>query len=326
MDNRTGNCSISSLGSLSSLIAESSYWYFFSAIVALLLFIDLYVTDHRRGKITLKASLIWSGVWILTALLFNLFIFIYMEDGHQKAIEFLTGYIIEKSLSVDNLFVFLMIFSIMDVKPENQPHVLKWGIISAVVFRVIFILAGVTLINLFEPVIYVFAVILLLAAYKMAFGGDQKIDVENNWLLKIARKYFKLNTTYEGKRLFIKENHKIYVTTTFLALLLIESSDIVFAVDSIPAIIAITKDTFIIISSNIFAILGLRALYFALAGLIDLFVYLKYGVSIVLFYVGIKMLVSDFYKIPTELSLLIIIVVLGGSILLSLIKRKRFTN
>ncbi len=291
-----------------------------------MLFIDLYVTDHRRGKITLKASLIWSGVWIFTALLFNLFLYIYLEDGHTKALEFITGYIIEKSLSVDNLFVFLMIFSVMDIKPENQPHILKWGILSAIVFRIFFIFAGVALINLFHPIIYVFAIILLFASYKMAFGGEQKIDVENNWLIKIARKYFKLNTAYEGKKFFIKINKKFYITTTFLTLLLIESSDIVFAVDSIPAIIAITKDTFIIISSNIFAILGLRALYFALAGLVDLFVYLKYGVSIILFYVGIKMLLSEIYKIPTEFSLAIIILFLGGSILLSLFKRNRFKH
>ena len=291
-----------------------------------MLFIDLYVTDHRRGRITLKASLIWSGVWIATALLFNLFIYLYLENGHQKALEFLTGYIIEKSLSVDNLFVFLMIFSVMDIKPENQPHILKWGILSAIVFRIIFIFAGVALINLFHPIIYVFAIILLLAAYKMAFGGEQKIDVENNWLIKFSKKHFKLNTDYEGKKFFIKLDKRIYITTTFLTLLLIESSDIVFAVDSIPAIIAITNDTFIIISSNIFAILGLRALYFALAGLVDLFVYLKYGVAIILFYVGIKMLLSEFYKIPTEISLFVILFFLGGSIVLSLFKRNRFSQ
>jgi len=291
-----------------------------------MLFIDLYVTDHRRGRITLKASLIWSGVWIATALLFNLFIYLYLENGHQKALEFLTGYIIEKSLSVDNLFVFLMIFSVMDIKPENQPHILKWGILSAIVFRIIFIFAGVALINLFHPIIYVFAIILLLAAYKMAFGGEQKIDVENNWLIKFSKKHFKLNTDYEGKKFFIKVDKRIYITTTFLTLLLIESSDIVFAVDSITAIIAITNDTFIIISSNIFAILGLRALYFALSGLVDLFVYLKFGVSIILFYVGIKMLISEFYKIPTEISLMVILIFLGGSIVLSLIKKNRFSQ
>jgi tellurite resistance protein TerC len=291
-----------------------------------MLFIDLYVTDHRRGKITLKASLIWSGVWIFTALLFNLFLYFYLVDGDQKALEFLTGYIIEKSLSVDNLFVFLMIFSVMNVKPENQPHVLKWGIISAIVFRILFILAGVSLINLFHPIIYLFGIILIYAAYKMAFGSDHKIDVGNNWLIKIFTKYFNLNTAYQGKKFFTKAAGKTQITTMFLTLLLIESSDIVFAVDSIPAIIAITNDTFIIISSNIFAILGLRALYFALAGLADLFIYLKYGVAIILFYVGIKMLISEYYKIPTEISLIIIITLLGGSIFVSLIKRNRFKN
>ena len=291
-----------------------------------MLMIDLYVTDHRRGKITLKASLIWSGIWIVTALLFNVFLYFYLEQGHQKAIEFLTGYIIEKSLSVDNLFVFLMIFSVMNVKPEHQPHILKWGILGAIFFRIVFIIAGVALINLFHPIIYIFGALLLYAAYKMAFGGEEKIDIENNWLIKIFIKYFKLKPDYEGRKFFIKENGKRYITTMFLTLLLIESSDIVFAIDSIPAIIAITHDTFIIISSNIFAILGLRALYFALAGLVDLFKYLKYGVALLLFYVGIKMLISDLYKIPTEISLIIIITILTVSILLSLIRKRKFSD
>jgi tellurite resistance protein TerC len=307
------------------LLSENIFWIIFSVIIAIMLMIDLYVTDHRRGKITLKASLIWSGIWIITALLFNIFLYFYLENGHQKAIEFLTGYIIEKSLSVDNLFVFLMIFSVMNVKAEHQPHILKWGILGAIFFRIVFILAGVALISLFHPVIYVFGAILLYAAYKMAFGSDEKIDVENNWLIKIFVKYFKLKTDYDGRKFFIKENGKTYITTMFLTLLLIESSDIVFAVDSIPAIIAITHDTFIIISSNIFAILGLRALYFALAGLVDLFRYLKYGVALLLFYVGIKMLISDFYKIPTEVSLIIIVTILSISILLSLIKKRKFS-
>lgn len=308
------------------MISENIFWIIFSVVIAVMLMIDLYVTDHRRGKITLKASLIWSGIWIVTALLFNVFLYFYLEQGHQKAIEFLTGYIIEKSLSVDNLFVFLMIFSVMNVKPEHQPHILKWGILGAIFFRIIFILAGVALINLFHPIIYIFGALLLYAAYKMAFGGDEKIDVENNWLIKIFIKYFKLKPEYEGRKFFIKENGKRYITTMFLTLLLIESSDIVFAIDSIPAIIAITHDTFIIISSNIFAILGLRALYFALAGLVDLFKYLKYGVALLLFYVGIKMLISDWYKIPTEISLIIIITILTVSILLSLIRKRKFSE
>lgn len=291
-----------------------------------MLMIDLYVTDHRRGKISLKASLIWSGIWIITALLFNIFLYFYLQDGHQKAIEFLTGYIIEKSLSVDNLFVFLMIFSVMNVKAEYQPHILKWGILGAIFFRIVFILAGVALINLFHPVIYIFGAILLYAAYKMAFGGEDKIDVESNWLIKFFVRHFNLKTDYDGRKFFIKENGKTYITTMFITLLLIESSDIVFAIDSIPAIIAITHDTFIIISSNIFAILGLRALYFALAGLVDLFKYLKYGVALLLFYVGIKMLISDYYKIPTEVSLIIIVTILSISILLSLIRKRRFSD
>lgn len=306
------------------MLSETVFWFIFSVTILIMLFIDLYVTDHRRGKISLKASLIWSGIWIVTALLFNVFLYFYLEEGHKKAIEFLTGYIIEKSLSIDNLFVFLMIFSLMNVKAEYQPHVLKWGILGAIFFRITFILAGVALLNIFHPIIYVFGLILLYAAYKMAFGKNDKIDVENNWLIKIFVRYFKLNTTYDGRKFFIKENGKIYITTMFLTLLLIESSDIVFAVDSIPAIIAITHDPFIIISSNIFAILGLRALYFALAGLYDLFKYLKYGISMLLFYVGIKMLISDFYKIPTEVSLIIISVIISVSILLSFIQKRKF--
>ncbi|MGQ9798690.1 MAG: TerC/Alx family metal homeostasis membrane protein [Ignavibacterium sp.] len=308
------------------MISENIFWIIFSVVISVMLLIDLYVTDHRRGTITLKASLIWSVIWIVTALLFNVFLYFYLEQGHQKAIEFLTGYIIEKSLSVDNLFVFLMIFSVMNVKLEHQPHILKWGILGAIFFRIVFVIAGVALINLFHPIIYIFGALLLYAAYKMAFSGDEKIDIENNWLIKIFIKYFKLKPDYEGRKFFIKENGKRYITTMFLTLLLIESSDIVFAIDSIPAIIAITQDTFIIISSNIFAILGLRALYFALAGLVDLFKYLKYGVALLLFYVGIKMLISDLYKIPTEVSLIIIITILTVSILLSLIRKRRFSN
>jgi tellurite resistance protein TerC len=304
------------------LFGEFTFWIFFWIIVTILFYVDLYVTDHRRGKITVKASLIWSGVWILTALLFNLFIYLYLEDGNQKGIEFLTGYLIEKSLSVDNLFVFLLIFKVMDVPVESQPHVLKWGIISAIIFRILFIMAGVQLIKLFHPVIYIFALILLYAAYKMAFGGEHKVDMERNPLVKFAIKYFMLIPGYHGRHFYIKKDKRTYITTLFLTLLLIESSDIVFALDSIPAIIAITRDEFIIISSNIFAILGLRALYFALAGIVDLFVYLKYGVAIVLFYVGIKMLISDFYAIPTIISLCVIVVCLGSSVILSLLKKK----
>jgi tellurite resistance protein TerC len=296
-------------------------WLVFWAIIAVLFFIDLYLSERKSEKVSLKSSLIWSTIWTIAAGIFN--VFIYYNLGQERAIEFLTGYIIERTLSFDNLFVFLLIFEVMRIKPENQPHVLKWGILSAIIFRIIFIVAGVGLVNLFEPIIYVFGIILLYAAYKMAFGGEQKIDVEHNWLVRLAKKYMNLDTDYQGKKFFISKNGKKFATTIFITFLLIESSDIVFAVDSIPAIIAITKDTFIIISSNIFAILGLRALYFALAALVDLFVYLKYGVAIILFYVGVKMLTTELYHIPTEYSLIIILSILTGSIVLSLLKKRQ---
>ncbi len=305
---------------------EFVFWIIFSVIVAILFFIDLYVTEHRWGKITLKSSLIWSAVWICTSLLFDLFIFLFLKNGHERALEFLTGYLIEKSLSVDNLFVFLMIFRVMSVPAEHQPHVLKWGILGAIIFRIAFILIGVGLINIFHPVIYIFGIILLYAAYKMAFGKEESIDKENNLVIKFFTKHFKLLPSYEGRKFLVKQNGKVFITYMLLTLALIETSDIIFAVDSIPAVIAITTDTFIIISSNIFAVLGLRALYFALAGVVELFTYLKYGVAIILFYVGVKMLLNEIIKIPTVVSLSIIIFFLAGSIVLSLIKRKQLKH
>ncbi len=299
------------------------FWIIFSVVVTFIFFVDIYVTDHRKGKISLKTSLLWCGVWISTALLFNIFIYFYFDNGHIKALEFLTGYLIEYSLSVDNLFVFLLIFKKMRVSGENQPLILKWGILSAVVFRIIFIFLGVGLIKLFHPIIYVFATILLFAAYQMAFGGEHEVEVDRNPLVRFATKYFKVDSSYHGKRFFIKKNGKIYATTLLLTLLLIESTDIVFAVDSIPAIIAITRDEFIIITSNIFAILGLRALYFALAGIVDLFTYLKYGVAVVLAFVGFKMLLSDFIEIPVVISLAVIVTVLTASVIFSVMKRRK---
>ncbi len=305
------------------MFKEFTFWIVFVVLSLIIIIIDLYVTDHRQGKIGLKRSLIWSGVWVSTALLFFVAIHFFLEKGPQRSLEFITGYLIEYSLSVDNLFVFLLIFKTMGITNENQPHVLKWGILSAVVLRIVFILIGVGLINLFQPVIYVFGLILLYGAYKMAFGEDKEIDLDKHPVIRIIKKYINILPDYKGKKFFTKRNGTIYATPVFLTLLLIESSDIVFAVDSIPAIIAITRDPFIIITSNIFAILGLRALYFSLAGIVDLFVYLKYGVSIILFYVGVKMMISDFYHISTVVSLGIIIALLAGSIILSLVHRKK---
>ncbi|MHB9040369.1 MAG: TerC/Alx family metal homeostasis membrane protein [Melioribacteraceae bacterium] len=299
------------------------FWVIFTVLIMVMFYIDLYVTDHRKGKIKIKSSLIWSAIWISTALLFNLIILLFLEDGKQKAIEFLAGYLVEKSLSVDNLFVFLMIFNVLGISDENQPHILKWGILSAIVLRILFILAGVTLIKVFHPIIYIFGLILFFAAYKMAFGGEVKIDLKSNFLIKFVSKRFNILTEYNGHRFFTTQKSVRYVTPLFLALLLIESADIVFAVDSIPAVIAITHDPFIIITSNIFAILGLRALYFALAGIVDLFVYLKYGVAVILAFVGLKMLITDIYEISTLHSLGVIIICIVISVILSLIKTKK---
>ena len=305
---------------------EFTFWIIFSIIAAIIIVVDLYATEHRSGKIGLKRSLMWSGVWILTALAFCIAIYFFLERGHQRGLEFLTGYLIEYSLSVDNLFVFLMIFNVMGISQNNQPHVLKWGILSAVVFRIIFILIGVGLINMFHFVIYIFGFILLYGSYKMAFGKDEEINLEKHPVVKLIRRYFNILPNYEGKNFFVKQNGIVYATPVFLTLLLIESSDIIFAVDSIPAVIAITRDTFVIITSNIFAILGLRALYFTLSGLVDLFVYLKYGVALILFYVGIKMMISNIFPIPTGISLAIIGFLLIGSIAFSLVKKKKHSE
>ena len=304
------------------MLNEFAFWIIFIIVAAAIIIIDLFVTGNKEGVLSLKKSLIWSGIWISTALIFCAGLYFFLEDGHHKSLEFITGYLIEYSLSIDNLFVFLLIFKVMDVPKEHQPHVLKWGILSAIVFRIVFIVLGVSLIKLFHPVIYIFGIVLLFAAYKMAFGGEQKIDYEKNPLIKVAKKYFNFLPEYHGMRFFTKKNGKIFATSLFLTLLLIESSDIVFAVDSIPAVIAITRDEFIIITSNIFAILGLRALYFALSGIVDLFIYLKYGVAIILFFVGVKMLLSEFIHIPTNISLGVIIFLLAGSIILSLVHKK----
>ncbi len=302
------------------------FWIGFTVVISIMLWIDLYATDHRHGQIGIKSSLIWSGVWISVALTFNVFIYFFLEDGHTAAIQFFSAYIIEKSLSVDNLFVFIMIFNVMGITEKNQPHILKWGIISAVFMRIIFILAGVALMHLFHPIIYIFGLLLIYAAYKMMFGSEEKIDPEKSKMILFFKRRFNLITNYHGGKFFEKIDGKFFITPLFLTLILIESSDLMFAVDSIPAVLAITEDPFIAITSNIFAILGLRALYFVLAGIIDMFSYLKYGVGIILFYVGVKMIIADWYKISTEYSMLFILAILAASIVVSLIKNKKKVN
>ncbi len=299
------------------------FWIIFAVLVGVMLYIDLYVTDHEDHEKSLKSSAIWSLVWISVALLFNSSLYFFYDNGHEKAMEFLAGYLIEKSLSVDNLFVFIMIFQTLNIKRINQPHILKWGILSAIVFRIIFIMLGVSLITHFKATIYVFGAILLYAAYKMLKDAvsdeDQEMDLAKSPVINYLRRHFRIATDYKGKHFFTKIDGKRALTPLFLALVMIETADIVFAVDSIPAVLAITHDPFIVITSNIMAILGLRALFFVLSGMLQYFKYLKHGVAVILFFVGVKMMIMHFYKIPVAVSLLVIFSVLVLSVGISMI-------
>ena len=305
-----------------------TFWIAFIILVSVMLYIDLYVTDHSHHERSLKKSAVWSCIWIGVALLFNAAIYFFYDSSHQKAMEFLTCYLIEKSLSVDNLFVFIMIFHALNIKSSNQPHILKWGILGAIVFRVIFIVLGVGLITRFEWTMYIFGLILLYAAFKMlkeALSKEEKVlDLDKNWLIRFINKTFKVDTAYTGNSFFSRIDGKFALTPLFVALIMIESADLVFAIDSIPAVLAISQDTFIVITSNIMAILGLRALYFVLAGMLGMFKYLKHGVALILLFVGVKMMIMPLhYKIPVGISLCVIFVTLTLAIVISIIAIKR---
>lgn len=299
------------------------FWVIFGIIIITVLAIDLGVLNKRAHKIALKEALAWSGVWISLALIFN--IFVYFQFGKVKALEFLTGYVIEYSLSIDNIFVFIMVFSYFSVKPQYQHKVLFWGILGALIMRAIFIFAGVALINRFHWIVIIFGGFLLVSGIKMLFQKEEvAVEPEKNGLVRLFRRFLPVSDTLHGDSLFIRQDKKLYATPLFLVLLVIESTDLIFAVDSIPAVLAISKDTFIVFTSNIFAILGLRSLYFAVSGVMGLFRYLKVGLAIVLSFVGLKMLASYFhFEIPILLSLAIILSILLISILASLTIKKK---
>jgi len=267
----------------------------------------------------MKEALGWSVFWVALALLFNLAI--YFWKGPQLGLEFLTGYLIEKSLSVDNIFVFVLIFSYFQIPALYQHKVLFWGIVGALVFRALFIFTGLVLIEKFHWVIYIFGFFLIASGIKLALEKNKEIHPDKNPVLKLFRKLIPVSKTHHGGLFFIRENAKWLATPLFIVLLVIETTDIIFALDSIPAILAVTKDPFIVYSSNAFAILGLRALYFALGGLMKLFYYLHYGLAAILIFVGGKMLLADFIKIPIGIALGIIASILVLSILLSLTKK-----
>jgi tellurite resistance protein TerC len=289
-----------------------------------MLALDLGVFNRKTHVVKLKEALTWTAVWVLLALIFNAAVYYWW--GKQKALEFLTGYLIEKALSVDNIFVFIMIFTYFRIPSEYQHKVLFWGVLGALVMRVIFIFAGVALINRFHFTIYFFGALLIYTGYRMFRHDNTKIDPEGNHVIRFLRKFLPVKEALHGNRFFIKENGKSYATPLFLVLVLIETTDLIFAVDSIPAILAITQDQFIVFTSNVFAILGLRSLYFALAGVVHRFWLLSYGLSVILVFVGIKMLLIDFYKIPVELSLIVIATILTASIILSLKIKRKATN
>ncbi len=271
-----------------------------------------------------KKALKWVIFWICIALGFNAGVYYYL--GQQKAIEFLTGYIIEESLSVDNLFVFLVLFKYFKIPFHAQRRVLNWGIIGVIILRGVFILLGSALISNFGFILFFFGAILIYSGYQMAFGKDKEIHPENNKVLRIFKRFYKTTTDYHGEKFFIKKDGVNFATPLFVCLLVLESTDLVFAIDSIPAIFAITTDPFIVFSSNILAVLGLRSMYFLLSAVADKFEFVKKGVGIILCYVGVKMLlpmVKPEWHIPVYVSLIVILSVLALSVLISIIQNKK---
>jgi tellurite resistance protein TerC len=292
------------------------FWLFFNVFVLLMLALDLGVFHRKSHEVSVKEALTWTFVWIFLSLIFN--VIIYFWKGQQQALEYFTGYLVEKALSVDNIFVFIMIFTYFQIPTKYQHKVLFWGIIGALIMRVIFIFAGVALLERFHFTIYIFGALLIFTGIKMFNHNSSKIDPNKNPVLKFFKKFMPVTQTLHDDKFFTKIDGRRFATPLFLVLILIETTDLIFAVDSIPAILAITQDQFIVYTSNVFAILGLRSLYFALAGVIHRFWLLSYGLAVVLIFVGIKMTLIDFYKIPIEWSLLFIAAIITASIFLSL--------
>ena len=297
------------------------FWIIFNAFVLIMLALDLGVFHRKSHEVSVKEALIWTFVWIFLAMVFN--VIIYFWRGQQQALEYFTGYLVEKALSVDNIFVFIMIFTYFQIPAKYQHKVLFWGILGALIMRVIFIFAGVALLEKFHFTIYIFGALLIFTGIKMFNQSNSKINPDKNPVLKFFKKFMPVSQTLHEDKFFTRIDGRRFATPLFLVLILIETTDLIFAVDSIPAILAITQDQFIVYTSNVFAILGLRSLYFALAGVVHRFWLLSYGLAIVLIFVGAKMILIDFYKIPIEWSLLFIASIITGSIILSLKLKKK---
>jgi tellurite resistance protein TerC len=296
------------------------FWILFNLFVVAVLALDLLVLHRRSHRPSFRQALAWSGVWIALAAAFAALELFW--HGRAQALQFVTGYVIELSLSVDNLFVFLVIFRYFKVPDEHQHKVLFWGILGALVMRGVFIVTGVGLISRFSWIIYAFGALLVYSGIKLLRPGETEIHPEKNLVLRFFRRAFPVTNEYVGGQFFTRRE-RIYATPLLVALLVVETSDVLLAVDSIPAVLAITLNAFVVYTSNVFAILGLRSMYFALAGMMDLLHYLHYGLSVVLIFIGLKMLGSHYVNIPTEWALAIVLLVLGVSILASLLNPKK---
>lgn len=295
-------------------------WVIFNVFILVLLYLDLKVFHRKDHAVSVKEALTWSAIWIAIALVFNAGVYLFI--GRESGIKFLTGYLIEKSLSVDNLFVFLLIFSYFKVPSKYQHKILFYGILGALVMRCVFIFAGVALLERFHWLIYVMGAFLVLSGLKLIVADEDEDEEGGNWLIRYFHKLAGPPQEEETGDFWIKVSGKLRPTRLFYVLLAVELTDLVFAIDSIPAILAISTDPFIVYSSNVFAILGLRALYFALAGLMQVFRYLDYGISAVLVFVGVKMLMSGFIHMPEWATLGFIFFALSSSVIISIIKKE----
>jgi tellurite resistance protein TerC len=291
-------------------------WVVFAIVIAAALVLDLGVFHRKSKKVSLRVALIESAAWIVLSLLFA--VYVHFSRGTQAGVAFLTGYLVEKSLSVDNIFVFVLIFRAFQVPEPSQHKVLFYGVIGALVMRALFVLAGVELLQNFHFILYIFGGILVVTAIQMLRPGQRAIEPERNWLVRITRQFIPVLTDYGGEDFWVKRERKWNATPLFMALVAVEAMDIVFAIDSVPAVLAITRDTFIVYSSNAFAILGLRALYFALADILPRFRFLHQGLAAILLFVGFKMIASDWIDLPDLMALGVIAVILAITIVASL--------
>ena len=295
-----------------------SHWVAFNLLVIFLLALDLGVMNRKDHVIKVKEALVWTAFWVSLSLVFNLGVYYWF--GSRAATDYLTGFLLEKSLSVDNLFVIVMVFNYFKVKPKYQHRVLFWGILGALIMRGTLIVLGSTLVKQFNWILYIFGAFLVYTGIKMLFTDeDDEIEPENNPLVKLFKKFMPVTPAFHGNKLFIIQNGKRFATPLFITLIVVEVSDLIFAVDSIPAIFAVTQDPFIIYTSNVFAILGLRSLYFALAAIVDRFHYLQYGLSVILSFIGVKMLVNHWLHLPSWLTLVIVVGLLFLSVIASVI-------